>query len=57
MDRGQFGIEILLTLASIKIKFPNKIFMIRGNHETRHMTTCFNFFLECTKKYDNDVYE
>jgi len=56
VDRGCFGVEILLLLFSMKITYPEKLFMIRGNHECRHMTEYFSFRSECEHKYDADVY-
>lgn len=38
VDRGIYGIEILLLLLSIKLNYPSKFFLLRGNHETRAMT-------------------
>ena len=57
VDRGSFSIEVLLTLYSIKLNFPQNVFMIRGNHECRQMTTFFNFRSECLFKYDLEFYE
>ena len=57
VDRGSFSIEVLLVLFSLKLNFPQNIFMIRGNHECRQMTTFFNFRAECLFKYDLEVYE
>ena len=57
VDRGSFSVEVLLTLYSLKLSYPQNIFMIRGNHECRQMTTFFNFRAECLAKYDLDFYE
>lgn len=56
VDRGSFSIEVVATLFSIKIKFPKRIRMLRGNHECRQMTAFFNFREECEYKYDVSVY-
>lgn len=57
VDRGSFSIEVLMILYTLKLNFPQNIFMIRGNHECRQMTTFFNFRSECLAKYDLEVYE
>nr|XP_027200358.1 serine/threonine-protein phosphatase 5-like [Dermatophagoides pteronyssinus] len=56
VDRGQFGIEVLAVLMALKIKYPDCVWLLRGNHESRQMTTFFNFRDECVKKYDAEVY-
>lgn len=57
VDRGMFSFEVLLLLYSLKINYPNTIIMIRGNHESRQMTTMFSFRKECISKQDLDFYE
>lgn len=57
VDRGVFSVEVILLLFSLKINFPKTLFLLRGNHESRQMTTFFNFREEVLTKFDLEVYE
>ena len=51
VDRGFYGTETFLLLITLKIRFPTKIYLLRGNHECEEISTEYGFYDEIVNKF------
>lgn len=58
VDRGEHSLQVITLLCLLKLKYPQRVWMIRGNHETRTTNSQYGFLIECQTRYgDTQVWQ
>lgn len=56
VDRGPQQIECMIILLALKILSPERIKILRGNHETLEMNEAYGFYFECIQAFKKRKY-
>merc|ERR1712137_852128 len=54
VDRGAYSCDVITLLFSLKVLYPTKVFLVRGNHEDRLMNINYGFHEDCIRKFGQD---
>ncbi|GMT11751.1 hypothetical protein PFISCL1PPCAC_3048, partial [Pristionchus fissidentatus] len=54
VDRGVQGVEVMCLLLGLKLRYPKRVFMLKGNHEDANTTLSYGFEDECKGKYGRE---
>jgi serine/threonine-protein phosphatase PP1 catalytic subunit len=57
VDRGQFSTECICMLFTLTLTFPDRIFLLRGNHEDADVSSVYGFKSELLVRYREKVFE
>ena len=50
VDKGSMSLECIILLLCYKVKYPENVFLLRGNHEVSSVNRLFGFYEECKER-------
>ncbi len=55
VDRGYHQVEVLTLLFALKVAYPERIWLLRGNHESESMNEMYGFKAACLKTFETSA--
>lgn len=56
VDRGNNSIETISLILAYKVMYPNRVYILRGNHETPDISRIYGFYDECKRRFSPRVW-
>jgi len=54
VDRGHHSVETLSLVVALKVRYRDRVTILRGNHESTEINKMYGFYDECLKKYGTE---
>lgn len=57
VDRGKYNLEVISLLFAYKLRYPDSVHLLRGNHEDESLTRVYGFMDECKRRYSMGLWK
>ncbi|KAH9577192.1 Calcineurin-like phosphoesterase domain [Trypanosoma melophagium] len=57
VDRGKYGTEVITVLLGLKVLYPDKMYVLRGNHESDSICRIYGFFDEVKRRFSVKLFK